>query len=233
MKGPDAMEVDPATGGKGRPRTRLLVRTGIVLSFFAFLALAVLWTASRVAKAHGQSAASRSSQNAKDPSLSVVSPAFSPSHASVFDAVKEFFFYQSTPVQPIAFNHSLHLKHGMKCISCHVGVAQGPDAGIPSASFCMACHQVVDAKNPEIKKLAAYVAKGQNVPWQPVYWFYPTAHVQFWHAPHINAGIACQQCHGDMSQQLVAVKQMDVTMNFCLNCHKTKGVSVDCTTCHY
>ena len=121
----------------------------------------------------------------------------------------------------------------LECTSCHEGVTQGPDAGIPSVSFCMACHQAIAVDNPEIKKLTAYADKGQDVPWQRVYWFYPERHVRFWHSPHINAGVNCKECHGDLSQQTVAVRSKDLNMNFCLSCHRAKGVSVDCTTCHY
>jgi hypothetical protein len=174
-----------------------------------------------------------SSAHTADAPPATVSPVFTPAHQTFLGAVREFFLLQSTPVQPIAFNHRIHLQHDLQCTSCHAGVTQGPDAGIPSVSFCMACHQVIAANNPEIKKLAAYAAKGQDVPWQRVYWFYPSVHVQFWHAPHIRAGVSCEQCHGDMSQQTVAVKTKDLTMKFCLSCHNAKGVSVDCTTCHY
>jgi hypothetical protein len=158
---------------------------------------------------------------------------FTPARQSLLDALKEYVGWQSTPVQPIAFNHKIHLQNNVECTSCHEGVTQGPDAGIPSVSFCMACHQAIAVDNPEIKKLAAYADKGQDVPWQRVYWFYPERHVRFWHSPHISAGVRCDECHGDLSRQTVAVRSKDLTMNFCLNCHRAKGVSVDCTTCHY
>lgn len=224
----------PASSGREGRRTGFSVQfLGIVLLIVAMGTGAAWWAAGKVTKAEGQSSASPVTRDMDNLRAIADSPVFTPAHRTVLDAVKEFFFYQSTPVQPIAFNHSLHLQHGMQCSSCHAGVTLGPNAGIPSVSFCMACHQVIAADKPEIKKLAAYAAKGQDVPWQRVYWFYPTAHVQFWHAPHVNAGVSCEQCHGDMSQQTVAVKKTDLTMNFCLSCHKAKGVSVDCTTCHY
>lgn len=158
---------------------------------------------------------------------------FTPARASLEDAFREYVGWQPTPVQPIAFNHKVHIQNNIDCTSCHEGVTQGPNAGIPSVTFCMACHQAVAMDKPEIKKLAAYADKGQDVPWQRVYWFYPERHVRFWHSPHINAGVNCKECHGDLSQQTVAVRSKDLTMNFCLNCHRAKGVSVDCTTCHY
>jgi Cytochrome c3 len=161
-----------------------------------------------------------------------VSPVFTTARRSFFDALKEYFSLQPTPVQPIGFNHRIHIQNGLQCTGCHSGVTQGPDAGIPSVTFCMACHQAIATDKPEIKKLAAFAAKGEEPPWQPVYWFYPEMHVQFQHAPHIRNEIACEECHGDLSKQTVAVRSKDLTMNFCLACHKAKAVSVDCITCH-
>jgi hypothetical protein len=161
------------------------------------------------------------------------SPVFTTAHRSFLDALREYLLLQPTPVQPIAFKHNIHIQNGLQCEGCHSGVTQGPDAGIPSVTFCMACHQAIAADKPEIKKLTAYAAKGQEPPWQRVYWFYPEVHVRFQHAPHIRNGIACEQCHGDLSKQTVAVRSKDLSMNFCLNCHKAKAVSVDCVTCHY
>lgn len=214
----------------GSPRRRL----EIALLAFGLAVLGTLWMA-RAEEIGGKPAALSisSAQRGDDPLPAKVSTVFTPAHQSVLDAIREFLFLQSASIQPIAFNHKVHLQHDLQCTSCHVGVTQGPDAGIPSVTFCMACHQVIAADRPEIKKLAGYAAEGQEVPWQPVFWFYPTAHVRFWHAPHIHAGVSCEQCHGDMSQRTVAVKTFDLSMNFCLTCHKAKGVSVDCTTCHY
>ncbi len=157
---------------------------------------------------------------------------FTPAHRTLLEAMEDYFDYFPTPVQPIAFNHKIHIAKGMKCLSCHAGAALGPQAGIPSVTFCMACHQVIATNNPEIQKLASYAAEGREVPWQPVNWFYPAAHVRFWHAPHIRAGVDCTTCHGNVSQQTVAVRQSDLNMHFCLSCHREKEVSVDCATCH-
>jgi len=158
---------------------------------------------------------------------------YTPAHPTVFDAVKEFFNSQSTPVQPIAFTHKVHLAKGLQCTACHVGVDEGPDARIPSVNFCMTCHQVIAKNKPEIKKLAAYKARGEDIPWERVYNFEPSAHVKFNHAPHIRAGVQCAACHGDMTTQTVAVKKVNLTMGYCIECHKQKNASVDCVTCHF
>jgi hypothetical protein len=166
-------------------------------------------------------------------SLAQTSPVFTPEHRTVAAAVREFFGGRPKPVQPIAYTHKVHLANGMQCTDCHVGVDQGPDARIPSVNFCMTCHQVIATDKPEIKKLAAYRARGEDIPWQRVYGFESSAHVKFNHAPHIRAGIDCAKCHGDMTTQTVAERKVDHTMGFCVQCHREKNASIDCVTCHF
>jgi hypothetical protein len=178
------------------------------------------------------------SMRAQDPGSSSqtaaqTSPVFTTAHRTVSDAVREFFGARTKPVQPIAYTHKVHLANGMQCTDCHVGVDQGPDARIPSVNFCMTCHQVIATDKPEIKKLAAYRARGEDIPWQRVYGFDPSAHVKFNHAPHIRAGVDCVKCHGDMHTQTVAERKVDHTMGFCVECHRQNNASVDCVTCHF
>jgi Class III cytochrome C family/Cytochrome c7 and related cytochrome c len=158
---------------------------------------------------------------------------YTPVHRSMLDAIEDYFDYRPTRVQPVAFTHKAHLAIGLKCENCHTGVDTGPDAAIPNVELCMTCHAAIDANNPEIKKIAAYKARGEEIPWQPVYAYRPSAHVKFYHGPHIHAGIGCDTCHGDMRQQTVARRVVNMDMAFCLDCHKQRNVSVDCNTCHF
>ena len=167
------------------------------------------------------------------PSPTPSSDVFTTAHRTVVEAVREYFGIRSKPVQPIAYTHKVHLANGMQCTDCHVGVDRGPDARIPSVNFCMTCHQVIATDKPEIKKLAAYRARGEDIPWQRVYGFEPSAHVKFNHAPHIRAGVDCKMCHGDMTTQTVAERKVDHTMGFCIQCHKQHNAPIDCVTCHY
>ena len=159
---------------------------------------------------------------------------FSSAHSSVRAAISEFLSRQpAQPAQPIAFPHKVHIARGLQCQVCHTGVDQGPDAAIPSVKFCMSCHLVIAKDRPEIKKMAAYQARGEDIPWVRVYDYSASAHVKFNHAPHIRADVACSNCHGDMLQQTTAVRAVDLNMGYCLSCHTQRKVSIDCTTCHY
>lgn len=181
--------------------------------------------------------AAEHSSNAQSPASAAIQTedtgVYTTAHSSASDAIREFFGIRSTPVQPIAFTHKVHLANQLQCVFCHAGVDQGPDASLPGTNFCMTCHIAIDPTNPEIQKIAAYQAKGQDIPWQRVYGFEQSAHVKFNHAPHIRAGVDCSTCHGDMTKQTVAVQAVDHTMGFCITCHEQRKVSIDCVTCHY
>ena len=194
---------------------RIAIVIGVVVVAFAILR--------RASHAQGTEVAAPASD----------SGVFTTEHRTVSDSVREFFGFRATPVQPIAYTHKVHLGNGMQCTDCHVGVDQGPDARIPSVNFCMTCHQVIATDKLEIKKLAGYLKRGEDVPWQRVYGFQPSSHVKFNHAPHIRAGVDCAVCHGDMRQQTVAERKVNHTMGFCIDCHRQKNVSVDCVTCHF
>lgn len=171
--------------------------------------------------------------SAEDRAAAQTSETFSPAHRTILDALADFFGWRPKPVQPVAYSHQIHLAKGMACVVCHAGVDQGPEATIPGAKFCMTCHQVIASDRPEIRKIAAYAARGEDIPWQRVYGFVPSAHVRFNHAPHIRAKVACASCHGDMTQQRVVVRAVNLTMGYCVDCHRQRKASIDCLTCHF
>ncbi len=106
--------------------------------------------------------------------------------------------------------------------------------------------------SPEIRKL--YRAMGLNdermadpsIPPTPIKWV--RVHklpdfVYFNHSAHVTVGVDCQQCHGAV-ETMERVRQVsDLTMGWCVNCHRTanaagiKGRKVaaplDCVTCHF
>lgn len=135
--------------------------------------------------------------------------------------------------QPIAYSHKKHLALGLQCLDCHIMADIGPAATIPSVAKCMLCHTLAATDNPEVKKVAAYAAKGMEIPWQRVYEFQPHAFVRFNHAAHFRAKVQCATCHGDMTQAGTAQKLVNHNMGTCLTCHRQKGASQDCATCHY
>jgi hypothetical protein len=164
------------------------------------------------------------------------SPTFTTAHASFLDAAKHFLSLKPKPQQPIDFPHNIHHVNeiGIECSECHAGVSRGARAGLPTIDFCMTCHESIgDASDRRIQTLRDYANRREDIPWQRVYGFVEESHVRFNHAPHVRAGVDCAMCHGDLTQMTVAQRVVDHTMGFCINCHKQRGASNDCLTCHY
>jgi hypothetical protein len=162
------------------------------------------------------------------------SPVFTPAHETFGEAAKHFLNIRPEPRQPLEFPHMIHTPDvGVDCDYCHSGASQGPIAGIPSVNLCMGCHEQVVTGDPRITQLRDYAKKGQDLDWQRVYGFLEESHVRFNHAPHIQAGVECATCHGDLTSMTVAERAVDHTMGFCVDCHKSKQASIDCLVCHY
>ncbi len=168
-------------------------------------------------------------------SESLESPAvFTPAHRSVVDAIRDFLGVRQAVVQPIAFPHNVHIANRLGCTDyCHASVAVGPIAGLPSVKTCMICHGTIAIDRPEVQKAAAYRERGEDIAWQRVYGYSRSAHVRFNHAPHVRARVQCVACHGDVAKQTVATRSVDLTMGFCVSCHRQKDAPTDCLTCHF
>jgi hypothetical protein len=146
------------------------------------------------------------------------------------------------PQQPIPFSHQLHagtLK--LDCQYCHTGVTKSRTAGVPSLETCMGCHKVTRADRPAIQQMAKLFNEGGIVAWKRVHTL--PDHVFFDHRPHVNGGIACQSCHGEVQTMPVLRREMSMRMSNCLACHRDphaalpKGSTItkaaeNCAACH-
>ncbi|HLG71411.1 MAG TPA: cytochrome c3 family protein [Chloroflexota bacterium] len=141
---------------------------------------------------------------------------------------------QPAPEQPIRFDHRVHvLDNGIQCAMCHRDAAIAPDAGMPSVQQCMDCHQVVGATahDPEIDKVRLAAAAQRPIDWQRVYAL--PDHVQFDHAAHIQAGVSCTECHGNVGEMREVTKKRALNMNDCVDCHREHNAPTECAECHY
>jgi hypothetical protein len=85
---------------------------------------------------------------------------------------------------------------------------------------------------PEIEKVRLAWVQQKAIDWERVHRL--PDHTRFVHEAHIQAGIACATCHGDVDRmpQVHKVQQVD-RMGFCITCHVERNVSRDCSVCHY
>lgn len=143
------------------------------------------------------------------------------------------------PEQPIFYRHDIHAgQYRIPCLYCHNNAANSWTANIPTVSTCMGCHLVIQAAdsagnpNPEIAKLKDFRDRGEPIPWVRVNKI--AEHAHFPHMRHVNAGLACQSCHGNIQQMPRVFAAQNVNqMGWCTNCHMRRGITRDCTTCHF
>ncbi len=144
----------------------------------------------------------------------------------------------SATVQPIAFPHSTHAgQFQIDCQYCHFSAERSVDAGIPPVASCMGCHTVIQGRNQpeEVNKLRDYWARGESIPWVRVYKV--SDHVRFPHMRHVAAdagNLECQECHGLVEEiEVIQEVAQPLKMGWCVDCHRQKEASIDCTVCHY
>jgi Cytochrome c7 and related cytochrome c len=132
--------------------------------------------------------------------------------------------------QPVPFSHKPHCMANVPCVLCHQTANTGETAGLPSAAVCMTCHQSVDANNPAIRKVAAYAKQNKPIPWIRIYKIQDF--VFFSHKRHTDAKVACSACHGQVCERDVLAREVNLSMMFCIKCHKAEKAPAECNTCH-
>ncbi len=132
------------------------------------------------------------------------------------------------PDQPIKFSHAVHSEQNqINCLYCHSSAEYGKSAGIPSANVCLNCHMIVREGSRsgrfEINKILTAVEQKKPIQWKKVYNL--PDHVFFSHAQHAGAGkLECQQCHGSVNQMDRIIQVPDLSMGWCINCHRDTKV---------
>lgn len=80
------------------------------------------------------------------------------------------------------------------------------------------------------------LASGTPIPWKRVTQL--PDFVYFNHAMHVNKGVRCETCHGQVNQMQQVEQVVPLTMNWCVDCHRSAPeryharALTNCTTCH-
>jgi hypothetical protein len=133
------------------------------------------------------------------------------------------------PKQPIAFSHKIHAgQYEIDCKYCHVTVARGKSASIPSVNVCMNCHNQIRAGavtgEGEIAKVVAAWDNKKPIEWVRIHNLPDLAY--FNHAQHVTVGgVECQTCHGPIETMDVVRQHSLLTMGWCIDCHRTTNVN--------
>lgn len=136
-------------------------------------------------------------------------------------------------VQPIAFNHKKHVQeNGLECSACHQSFEKEAFSGVPSADICATCHAEPQGKSPEEARLVKLLQEGGALDWKPL--FRQPPHVFYSHRRHVVIGkIECASCHGAIAATTTPPGHVTkLRMQDCVDCHRRRGASTDCTACH-
>ena len=122
-------------------------------------------------------------------------------------------------MQPVPFSHKHHVGGlGLDCRYCHASVEKTAQAGMPSTHTCMTCHSQVWQNAPMLEPVRESEASGQPIPWQRVNRL--PQYVYFDHSIHVNQGVGCTTCHGEVAEMPLTSKKRSFYMRDCLSCHR-------------
>lgn len=132
------------------------------------------------------------------------------------------------PLQPIKFSHKVHATDNqIDCQYCHHTADKSKASGIPSVNVCMNCHMIVRegtySGKFEINKIIEASDSARHIEWVRIHKL--PDHVFFSHAQHVGSGkLDCAECHGVVEEMDVVRQVNDLSMGWCLDCHRTRKV---------
>jgi hypothetical protein len=121
--------------------------------------------------------------------------------------------------QPVQFSHQHHAGElGIDCRFCHTSVANSPYAGMPDTQTCMTCHSQIWKNSPALAPVRQSYVENKPLQWNTVN--EEPGFVYFNHSIHVDKGVGCSSCHGRLDEMPITWKPTDMTMSWCLACHR-------------
>lgn len=121
--------------------------------------------------------------------------------------------------QPVQFSHEHHVSGlGIDCRYCHTAVEESYYAGMPPTHTCMSCHSQIWNDSPALAPVRESYRTGVPIAWTRVHDV--PDYVYFNHSIHVNKGVGCVTCHGQVDRMPLMWKAEPMTMEWCLDCHR-------------
>jgi hypothetical protein len=121
--------------------------------------------------------------------------------------------------QPVQFSHEHHVSGlGIDCRYCHASVEVSAFAGLPPTETCMNCHAHIWTESPYLAPVRESFRTGQPIAWTRVYDLPDFTY--FHHGIHVQKGIGCVTCHGQVDRMPLTWKARSLQMEWCLECHR-------------
>jgi hypothetical protein len=136
--------------------------------------------------------------------------------------------------QPVQFNHRKHTDElNLECAFCHAHVTTGAHAGLPDGATCSICHSTVQGTSAEAARVTRLLEAGDPLRFNKL--FRMPDHVFYTHRRHVAiADLPCEGCHGAIAnaERPPARALVQIDMDFCMDCHRQREASLECTACH-
>ena len=121
--------------------------------------------------------------------------------------------------QPLPFSHAHHAGElKIDCRYCHSAVQSSAFASLPPTETCMSCHSQVWKNADVLAPLRKSLREHEPMHWQRVVEL--PDYVYFHHGVHVNAGVGCSECHGQVDRMQLTFKAQPLNMGQCLACHR-------------
>jgi len=85
----------------------------------------------------------------------------------------------------------------------------------------MTCHSQIWTNAALLAPVRESFARDRPIVWRRITDL--PDYVYFNHGIHIAKGVGCSSCHGDVASMALTYKARSLTMEFCLDCHRSPG----------
>ncbi len=121
--------------------------------------------------------------------------------------------------QPVPFSHKHHVAQlGIGCQYCHTSVEVSSSSGFPPTKTCMNCHQQMWQSADLLEPVRASYANNTPITWVKIH--NVPHYTYFNHSIHVNKGVGCASCHGNIDEMNLVYQSKTLLMEWCLNCHR-------------
>jgi hypothetical protein len=121
--------------------------------------------------------------------------------------------------QPVPFSHEHHVNGvGINCYYCHTSVTTSAFAGLPPTKTCMTCHSQIWTNAAILQPVRDSWNMNKPLEWTRVNKL--PDFVYFNHSIHVNKGIGCNVCHGQVNHMPLMYQAQTLRMGWCLDCHR-------------
>lgn len=88
----------------------------------------------------------------------------------------------------------------------------------------MKCHNQVLPTDSRLALVRESAATGKAIPWVQIH--KTPDYVYFNHSVHVNRGVSCVECHGQINEMDEVYHAKSFSMTFCLDCHRNPAAKL-------